>query len=131
MENETYQKTTPEIDAILKEFQNEGIDTMKDLIKDIEDLIEKRKKLSDEIANDLEKMKIDITSFAQKKGSEITVREIIELKKKELEVEEEKVKEKLNAWKDVANLKRELRIHVATFQNKMQHNTMLDNLIDF
>ncbi len=76
-------------------------------------------------------MKIDITSFAQKKGQEITIREIIELKKKEIEIEEEKVKEKLNTWKDVANLKRELRIHVASFQNKLQHNAMLDNLIDF
>ena len=131
MENQEPYQQNLEIDQILKDVQNEGLDTLKDLIKDIEDLIQKRNALSEDIANDLERMKIDIASFAQKKGQEITVREIIELKKKELEVEGEKVREKLNAWKDIANLKRELRIHVATFQDKVQHNAMLDSLIDF
>lgn len=124
-------KNIPDIDSLLKDVQQDGINSLKDLITDIEVLIEKREVLSKEITTDLEKVKMDISNFLAVKWKEMSITELIEIKKKEIEVEEEKTKEKLNLWKDVANLKRELRIHIAEFQNKVNQSTMLTNLMDF
>jgi hypothetical protein len=126
-----YVQGISDIDEILKDVQSEGMDSLKGIITDIETLMEQRQSLSKEISNDLEKVKMDLSNFLSVKWKEMTVKELMELKKKEIEIEEGKINEKLNFWKDVANLKRELRIHIAEFQNKQNQQNMLTNLMDF
>lgn len=118
-----------DIDDVLKGMQTDGINSIKGIITDIEDLIEKRMELSAEIFQDLEKLKIVINTLLSGKEKDMTAGEIIEVKKKDIEVEEAKIREKLDRFKDILNLKRELRIHIADFNDKVNKMNMLDDLM--
>lgn len=120
-----------DIDDILRDVQADGLASAQGIITDIETLITQRQVLSKDITNDFEKTKMDLANFMSAKGKEMSIKELMEIKKKEIEIEEGKSNEKLNLWKDIANLKRELRIHIAEFQNKQNQQTMLTNLMDF
>ena len=61
-------------------------------------------------------------------GGEL-VKAISELKKKKFELEEIKISEKLNLWRDVAALKKELREYVREFKEKESKSDLLDSLL--
>jgi transcription antitermination factor NusA-like protein len=55
---------------------------------------------------------------------------IKELLKKKIELDEMRSTEKLNFWRDVALLKKELREHMKEFRDMQSKTSMLDNLLD-
>jgi len=119
-----------EIEYIFKDIQDKKLNSIKEVIEDIQNLIEERKKLRDEIFNDLENISIKINNFLTEKQDELSPEEIVEIKRKLVEIEEAKAKEKLNAWRDISNLKKELREHLREFREKKNGINALESMIN-
>ncbi|RLE37687.1 hypothetical protein DRJ17_06035 [Candidatus Woesearchaeota archaeon] len=119
-----------EVDKIFKELQTERIGSMKAVVEDIEDLINKRERLNKEIFMDIEKIESGLNNFILQLGENLTPKEQFDLKKKQIEIEQLKIQEKLNAWRDIADLKHELRERLQEFREKETRATMLDKLLE-
>jgi len=120
-----------EVEYIFKDLQDKKLGSIKELIEDIQDLIQERKKLKDEIFNDLENLTIKINNFLAEKQDELKPEELVAIKKKLVEIEEAKAQEKLNAWRDISNLKKELREHIREFREKKDGINALESMINF
>ena len=120
-----------EVEYIFKDLQDKKLGSIKELIEDIQSLIQERKKLRDEIFNDLENISIKINNFLAEKQDELKPEELVEIKRKIVEIEEAKAQEKLNAWRDISNLKKELREHIREFREKKDGINALESMIDF
>ena len=90
------------------------VNSLKEVVEEINSMIGERNHLSDKFIAEAEKMKTQINNFLLEnapKGeddSEFT-RERAELRKKQIDISELQLNEKVAAWKDIALLKRELR----------------------
>ena len=120
-----------EVEYIFKDLQDKKLGSIKDVIDDINNLISERIKLRDEIFQDFEKLALKINNFLTEKQDELKAEEIVELKRKVVDIEESKTQEKLNAWRDVSNLKKELREYIRELKEKKEGFNALENMIDF
>jgi hypothetical protein len=120
-----------EVEYIFKDMHDQKLGSMKESIDDILTLIEERKKLREEIFNDMDGLTIKINNFLNEQKDSLKPEEIMELKKKTVEIEEAKSQEKLNAWRDVSNLKKELREHMKEFRDQKDGFKMLESIVDF
>ncbi len=99
----------------LENIGKEKLDSLKESIEEIEELILSRKKLSKRIFEEVEKEKRALDNFilevdAKNSVSEVDdVREKISLRQKRVELSELQLNEKVSSWKDIALLKKELR----------------------
>lgn len=120
-------------DSILEKLQQEKTTSLKDSIGDIKNLIDQREALSKELLTDMDKIKFEvgniITRVATELGGVESKKEQIMLKQKQVEIEEVKVQEKLNCWRDIAELKKELREREQELKEKETRLDMLDDLI--
>ncbi|MFH1401052.1 MAG: hypothetical protein ABIH41_06040 [Nanoarchaeota archaeon] len=127
-------KQQGDVEKLMHELQHDRVASVAELIKDIDDLIITRRNLSLEVMADLEKVKISINAFISSKTQfrtiELSPREMIELKKKEIEVDLAKVSEKVTCFKDIMILKQEMRMHVHDIQDKVKRFGVLENIID-
>ncbi|HLD04412.1 MAG TPA: hypothetical protein VJG90_01710 [Candidatus Nanoarchaeia archaeon] len=127
--NEAY-KTPPAsggADDLFRSFQDEKILSLKELIEDIQGLIEERKKLQEELVAEMGKMQMSISNLLGQ--ADISADEKVKLKTKQIELDEKKIQEKLNSWKDIAALKQELRDHAREFKEKESRMEMLDEMM--
>ncbi len=109
----------------------EKVDSLRTSIKELEELIKNREKLSKEIFNEAEKVKVEISNFfVQNPTGEQEVREKIALKQKQVEISELQLKEKVNCWQDVAQLKKELREREKELSEKQGRINMLDKILE-
>ncbi len=96
----------------LENIGKEKLDSLKEAIEEIEELILSRKKLSKRIFEEAEKEKRDLDNFilevdAKNSVAEIDdVREKISLRQKRVELSELQLNEKVSSWKDIALLKK-------------------------
>ncbi len=95
----------------LKEIGKEKIDSLKEEVKEIEELVENREKLSKELFREADKVKMEINNFlAETHPVDIEgIRDKVTLKQKQVEISELQLKEKISCWQDIAKLKQELR----------------------
>ena len=109
-----------DMDALLKEIQGSGIDSLKEVINDINILIETRKMLNLELFRDLDVIKMEINNYILQLGTDTDVNkaEQLKLRQKQVDIEEIKIQEKLNCWRDIASLKEELRERIKEFREK-------------
>lgn len=114
---------------IVGNLQIEKVDSLKSAIADIKKIVEERQFLNNEIFDDIEKIKTDIQNFMLEAGSQITYKEKLELKKKLIEIELIKLEEKLNEWRDVSNLKKELRDKQKEVFEKESRAEMIERII--
>jgi len=100
----------PEINS----FGTAKVDSLKDLVEEIEDLIVEREDLSQDFIKEGEKMKQGINNFllqhtpTHEDESEFA-RERAELRKKVMDISELQLNERVGCWRDIALLKKELR----------------------
>jgi len=120
-------------DDMLGKMQQEKTDSLKQTIKDIEDQIVKREDLSRTMLTDLDKIKFEVGNIITRVATELqgveSKKEQIMLKQKQVELEEAKVQEKLNCWRDIAELKKELREKEQELKEKETRSEMIDDLI--
>lgn len=125
-----------DVEALFKERQGEQIGLLKESISDIQKMISGRKDLHEEMLNSLDELNIFIDNSMPKGASAtseaIQARQDLtkELLKKKIEIEELKVEEKLNFWRDIAALKKELREHMKEFRDTESKTSMMDSLLD-
>ncbi|HJX05326.1 MAG TPA: hypothetical protein VJ461_01305 [Candidatus Nanoarchaeia archaeon] len=120
-----------EVEYIFKDLQNKKLDSIKEVIEDIQSLIEERKKLRDEIFVDIDKMILNINNFLTEKKEDLKPEEIVEIKRKVTELEQAKTQEKLNAWRDISALKKELRDHLRELKEKKDGYKALEGMVEF
>jgi len=103
----------------LEEFGKEKVESLKKSIQEIKDSIQEREKLSKEFVKECDRLKTEINNFLIENESYSNVdftrndrentKEKNDLRSKKVEVSQEQMNEKINCWKDVALLKKELR----------------------
>jgi len=123
-----YTKKDGEVEDIFKAIQDDRISSIKQSIEEIEDLIEQRKGLTKDMFADLEKLKLSVSNALPATPTPGSEGEM-ELRKKLVEVDEAKVQEKLNSWRDIATLKQEMRELTKELREKESRVSMLDTLL--
>lgn len=116
-------------DALFKALQDEKVFSIKELIEDIQALMIQREALHKEILRDVDQVKMDINNFITSLADSTNTREQLLMRQKQVEIDEVKIQEKVNKWRDVAELKRELRERTREFREKEIRATMFDDLI--
>ena len=128
-------KTTWEAPNQFESVGKAKIDSLKESIREIEELIKKRENLSTSFLKEGEKMKSTINNFLLEnapKGeddSEFT-RERAELRKKQIDISELQLNEKIGAWKDIALLKQELREQTKELSEKQSRTEMIRGILE-
>ncbi len=102
--------------------------SLKEAINEIVEQINLREALHKEMMTDIEKMKSAINNMTPEITAE-DAKAVIELQKKLIEAEEMKVQEKLNCFRDIALLKKELREWISEFREKETRADLLNELI--
>jgi hypothetical protein len=120
-----------EVEYIFKDLQDKRLGSIKELIDDITGLIDERKKLKEEIFNDLDNIALKIKNFLTEQKDGLKPEDIVEIKRKIVEIDEAKAQEKLNAWRDISALKKELREHLKEFKDKKEGFNVLESMVDF
>jgi len=119
---------------VLKSIQAEKLASFQGTVDDINVLIQLREQLFSEIMNDLEKIKIEVSNVLAETSNRPradleTIKERLELRKKLAEVDAMKAEEKLNRWRDIAALRKELREWVKEFTEKEGSTGLLDKIL--
>jgi len=111
------------------------VDSLKETVEEIESLIRERTHLSNQFVKEGEKMKTNINNFLMEnapKGeddSEFT-RERAELRKKQIDISELQLNEKVGCWRDIALLKKELREQEKELNEKSNRAEMLKGILE-
>ncbi len=117
-----------------EELGKEKIQALKEAISDIESLIEERQKLSIEILTEGEALKSGINNFLlENDNPELTDHDALmeknNLRAKKIAIAELQLNEKIDCWKDVALLKKELRIYEKELKEKQSRVDALSKLL--
>ena len=118
-----------------KGLQGTGKEKLAVLKKDIEEMnsmVDGREKLSVQIFNEAEKIKIDINNFLQNKDvdDEDAVRERNGLRQKQIDICELQLKEKVSCWQDVAKIKQELRERQRELSDRESRVDMFNSIME-
>lgn len=123
-------KSQEKFDDLIKNLQGRKLGSIKEVIEDIEELIKIRNELHIEMSKDLEKIKSSLSNTLLQYGSNPELsREILDLKKKMIEIDELVINEKLNNFRDIALLKQELRERVKEAKERESRMEVLDNIL--
>lgn len=120
----------------LENIGKEKLDSLKESINEIEELIVSRKKLSKKIFEEVEKEKRDLDNLilevdAKNSVAEVDdVREKISLRQKRVELSELQLNEKVSSWKDVSLLKKELRENQRELNEKQGRLDMFGKILE-
>lgn len=103
----------------LQEFGKEKVESLKKSIEEIKESIKEREKLSKEFIEECDKIKTEINNFLIENESysggdfsnneRDNAREKNDLRSQKVDISKAQINEKINSWKDVALLKKELR----------------------
>ena len=129
------------IDSLLKDLQEGKIDSLNEAVNDIQELILQRKELSSNFSSRVKKINIDISNFINeaKQRSNVLMNDasslrqfmtdIVALKSKGVEIDALDLKEQIDCWRDIAELKRELRERIQEIQEKKTRADLLDEIL--
>ena len=111
------------------------LNSLKDQLNEIEQMIKERENLRQKFIKEGEKMKTSILNFLLEnapKGeddSEFT-RERAELRKKQIEISELQLNETVGCWRDIALLKKEMRDNTKELSEKTSRAEMLGKILE-
>ena len=111
-------------------LHTDKIENIRQVIQEISELIQERRQLSNNLIMSCESMLSRINGITTRIPQE-NIREEIQLQEKAIGVEEVKLNEQLNCWRDIALLKKELREVLREFREQESiQNTYSDLLKD-
>jgi len=138
-------KTNKDIDSfeasdIFQNMSKEKLEPIKEIIEEIEFLISNRTEVHKEMNSSVDKMQLQIDNFllnlpkikSERENTNLggeLVKAMSEFRKMKIELEQIRLDEKLNYWRDVAQLKRELREYAREFKEKESKSDLLDSLL--
>ena len=111
------------------------VDSLKELITEVDEMIKERTLLSRKFIKEGEGMKVKIHNFLLEnapKGEDDSefARERAELRKKQMEISELQLNEKIGCWRDIALLKKELRENTRELSEKESRAKMLGKILN-
>lgn len=118
------------------EIGKEKIDALKESIAEIQEMIIGREILSEQVVGEGEKIKKeidlyikenDMTPLADKRD---LMREKNDLRHKKVEISELQLNEKVGCWKDIALLKKELRINERELSERLARMNMFNKIME-
>ncbi|MEM4267128.1 MAG: hypothetical protein QW404_03690 [Candidatus Nanoarchaeia archaeon] len=124
---------------LFRNLSEDKLSSVRELITDIESMMVGRKELNKELLASLDKITIDVDNAINQIQNSITIstsnsgeaiKALGDLRKKKIEIDELKLQEKLNFWRDIAMLKKELREHVKELREKESKSTLIDTLLE-
>lgn len=115
---------------VMSGMRSRQIDSLALAINDLNSLISERENLSRDLLKDIEKLKIDFGNFMLEAGNSILLPEKLELRKKLLEIEEIRLKEKLDSWRDISALKKELRERQKELSEKEANISAIERIME-
>jgi hypothetical protein len=117
----------------IKDINQGKISSLKQSIREIEKMIKQREEVSDKIVKETDslnnKLENLILSPSLQKAEDV-VKEKIALRQKQIEISELQLTEKVNCWRDVALLKKELRENQMELNEKETRIEMLNKLLE-
>jgi hypothetical protein len=122
----------------MENFGQEKIDSLRNAISEIKRLVDERKRLSKEIIEDGDKIKLEIDNLIlvnentlrnTSVGQTEALSEKNSLRSKKVEISELQLKEKIDCWKDIATLKKELRIYEKELSEKESRIKELNDIL--
>jgi RNA processing factor Prp31 len=124
-----------EKDEIFRDLQGDKIGSLKKAIEDLQELIKLRERLNKEIFDDITQMKLDVTNFLNSVPSGGTfnpaiVSEQLKLWQKQVEIDQIRVREKLDCWRDIAELRKELRERIQEYNERESRVSVLDKIFE-
>ncbi|HLD29562.1 MAG TPA: hypothetical protein VJC03_04420 [bacterium] len=124
-------KAAEETDTLLKTISESRIGSLREAIEEITLQIRLREGLHAEMLQDIESLKSGISNMmSASSGSAEFQKAEVEFRKKIIEADEMKVQEKLNCFRDVALLKKELRELIQEFREKESRASVLGSLLE-
>lgn len=122
------------LDTDFDSFAKIKTDSLKESIDDIETMIDEREVLSEEFDKEADMIKNKIVGFVSEHNQcslhdSDFFRERAELRKKEIDVFESQLDEKINCWKDIALLKKELRERQKELNEKESRMAALNEIL--
>lgn len=140
MSNIDYSRINPEnlekrentdLDVSVENIGKSRIESLKKSISDIKTLIEQREKISKDIVNEADGLKTEINNFFNNLLDDTgDPREKIALKNKKTEISELQLNEKINCWRDIASLKKELRDLESELSEREERNKMIGGSLE-
>lgn len=119
------------------EIGKEKINSLNKSISEIKNLVSERENLSKDVFQEGEKIKTEITNFLlENEGksfdpdSRDLIKEKNDLRHKKIEISEFQLNEKINCWKDIALLKRELRENERELNEKQERMKVMAGLLE-
>ncbi|MAH32742.1 MAG: hypothetical protein CMG78_12175 [Marinobacter sp.] len=110
------------------------LEALETSISEIEELIEERENLSEEVFKDGEKTKREISNFilANEKADNSLEKQdaLIGLRQKQVDMTELQLNERVTCWKDVAVLKKELRDKEQEFTEKTERMKVISEILE-
>ena len=111
------------------------VDSLRGTVGEIEELINERNTLSEDFIKEGEKMKGDIKTFLLENSPEGEddsefARERAELRKKQMEISELQLNEKVGCWRDIALLKKELRDRQKELSERESRAEMMKDILE-
>jgi hypothetical protein len=116
----------------------EKINSLKNAIKELNELIESRQTLSHEILKEAEKLKLEINNYLLENQNSYNPhldarnlsQEKNDLRHKKMEISELQLNERINCWKDISALKKEMRIYERELNEKQERTLALSKLME-
>jgi len=110
------------------------LDSLKELVIEIDEMVKERTLLSRRFIKEGENMKQKIHNFLLEnapKGEDDSefARERAELRKKQMDISELQLNEKIGCWRDIALLKKEMRENTKELSEKTSRAEMLGNIL--
>ncbi|MBN1275091.1 hypothetical protein JXA12_02265 [Candidatus Woesearchaeota archaeon] len=121
--------TNTSMDDLLQDLQGAKIMNIKEVIEDIEILIAERQSLQQEVFGDIDKIMMQMNNFLAAAGDKIDTVKQAELREKLLDIEAFKLNEKINAFRDIAALKKELRDRMHEYREQEHSAGMIEHLL--
>ncbi len=116
----------------------EKIQSLKNAISELNELIKERRILSQQVIKEAEKLKLEINNYLLENQNNFNPnidtrnlsQEKNDLRHKKMEISELQLNERINCWKDISALKKEMRIYERELNEKLERTSALSKLME-
>jgi len=118
-----------DVSEVLETMQKDKVALTKEAVLDIQEQIQLREQLHEQILQETEGIKMQLSNLILS-TSDMEEQEKARLRQKQIELDQFKVKEKIDKWKDIAILKKELRDRLKEFKETERRTQMMSDLLE-
>jgi len=118
-----------DISELLNDLQKNKVSLTKESVSDIQEQILLREQLHLQILEEMDKIKLQLSNILLS-NSEIEEQEKARIRQKQVDLEQFKIREKIDKWKDIAILKKELRDRLKEFKETESKTQLMSELLE-